>query len=227
MSGSGPDLRPLEGPRSLGEDAADSIREQILNGGFQRGEHLVEARIAQRLGISRGPVREAFKLLRAEGLVAEEPRRGTFVVILDSDDVREIYDLRAAIEASAAAQVATRRDEGAITELRSILTTMQDASKAGDVRAISRADMAFHEAICRLSGNGRMHSVFVQHAPALRTLLKVNELVYSSEEIAEQHRPIVDAIAAGDSAEARALCEAHCRQASDKIAAYIDQLAES
>ena len=76
MLGSGPDLRPLDGPRSLGEDAADAIREQILNGGFQRGEHLVEARIAQRLGISRGPVREAFKLLRAEGLVAEKARDG-------------------------------------------------------------------------------------------------------------------------------------------------------
>jgi DNA-binding FadR family transcriptional regulator len=86
--------------------------------------------------------------------------------------------------------------------------------------------MAFHEAICRLSGNTRLHSVFQQHAPALRTLLKVDEMVYSSEEIAEQHRPILDAIAAGDAEAARAQCEAHCQQASETIATYIDQLGE-
>ncbi len=62
-------LRPLEVPRSLAEDAADRIREQILAGGFAQGEHLVEAKIADQLNISRGPVREAFKLLRAEGLL--------------------------------------------------------------------------------------------------------------------------------------------------------------
>src|SRR5438477_9433205 len=95
-------LQPLEVSRSLAEDAADRIREQILGGGFRQGEHLVESRIAQQLNVSRGPVREAFKLLRAEGLLEEEPRRGTFVVRLSSSDVSEIYGLRAAIEGRAA-----------------------------------------------------------------------------------------------------------------------------
>src|SRR4029079_8475627 len=92
--GTQPPLAPLTAPRSLAEDAADRIREQILAGGFSQGEHLVEAKIAEQLAISRGPVREAFKLLRAEGLLMEEPRRGTFVVSLTADDVREIYGLR-------------------------------------------------------------------------------------------------------------------------------------
>ena len=63
----GTPLAPLTAPRSLAEDAADRIREQILSGGFSQGEHLVEAKIAEQLAISRGPVREAFKLLRSEG----------------------------------------------------------------------------------------------------------------------------------------------------------------
>ena len=91
-------LPALRLPRSLAEDAADVLRTQILAGGLPRGAHLVEARIARQFNVSRGPVREAFKLLRAEGLVEEEPRRGTFVVTLSSVDVREIYDLRAALE---------------------------------------------------------------------------------------------------------------------------------
>jgi GntR family transcriptional regulator of gluconate operon len=99
-------LAPLTAPRSLAEDAADRIREQILSGGFGQGEHLVEAKIAEQLAISRGPVREAFKLLRAEGLLKEEPRRGTFVVSMSADDVRDIYGLRAALEGRAARTLA-------------------------------------------------------------------------------------------------------------------------
>ena len=101
MAKQGTRLTPIEAPRSLAGDAADRIREEILAGGFRPGDHLVEAKIAEQLSISRGPVREAFKLLRAEGLLKEEPRRGTFVVSLSADDVREIYELRAALESAA------------------------------------------------------------------------------------------------------------------------------
>src|SRR4249919_4163351 len=113
-------LQPLQAPRSLAEDAADRIREQILAGGFTQGEHLVEARIAEQLNVSRGPVREAFKLLRSEGLLQEEPRRGTFVVSLSADDVREIYGLRAAIEGRAARLLVRANDPIARAGLRAL-----------------------------------------------------------------------------------------------------------
>ena len=221
------ELEPLDGPRSLADDAADVIRERILAGGFQRGEHLVEARIAQQLRVSRGPVREAFKMLLAEGLVAEEPRRGTFVVALNGRDVREIYDLRAAVEGAAAGLVALLCDAAAIAELQTILAEMEAATQVGDIAAIARSDLAFHDGICRLSGNRRIHSVFLQHVPALRTLLQVDEIVYASEEIPLQHRPILEAIASGNAPLATGLTQAHCRLASDKIAAYIDQLTDA
>src|SRR6185295_16739064 len=134
-------LQPLQAPRSLAEDAADRIREQILAGGFRQGEHLVEAKIAEQLNISRGPVREAFKLLRAEGLLQEEPRRGTFVVSLSAEDVREIYGLRAAIEGRAARLLAGRQDPAALAELRSLLTSIQVAAEAGDVAGVYRQDL--------------------------------------------------------------------------------------
>jgi GntR family transcriptional regulator, gluconate operon transcriptional repressor len=227
-----PDARPdfaglpaLRLPRSLAEDAADVLRTQILAGGLPRGAHLVEARIARQFNVSRGPVREAFKLLRAEGLVEEEPRRGTFVVTLSSVDVREIYDLRAALEGRAARSIARRRDPATLGELRATLDAIAEAAAAGDVREVARHDLEFHESICRLSGNARLHTTFQRHVPALQTLIKLDEYLYRSmSEIAAQHEPIMAAMRAGDADRAAAACEAHCDDARDLVAHYIDRL---
>jgi DNA-binding GntR family transcriptional regulator len=216
------ELEPLNAPRPLAEDAADVIRDRILDGRFPHGEHLVEATLAKQLRISRGPIRDAFKLLRAEGLVAEEPRRGTFVVTLTSGDIGEIYDLRAAIEGAAAGTIATSPAPDAIAELQSIIERMAGAVERGDLRAVGAADLDFHEAICRLSGNTRLHTVFLNHALALRTLIKVDEHLYSSAEIVDQHRPLLAAMQAGDAELARSLCEAHCREAKEMVVAYLE-----
>ncbi len=110
-------LPPIDTGRSLAENAADRIREQVLIGGYRQGQHLVEAKIAEELQISRGPVREAFKMLRAEGLLNEEPRRGTFVVSITAQDVRDIYGLRAAIEGAAARQLCLAQDPERVAQL--------------------------------------------------------------------------------------------------------------
>jgi DNA-binding GntR family transcriptional regulator len=215
-------LRPIEPPRSLAEDAADRIREEILTGGFVQGEHLVEAKIAERLSVSRGPVREAFKLLRAEGLLQEEPRRGTFVVRLLPEDIREIYGLRAAIERRAARDLAASGDPEAIDELRGCLEGLDEAVRAGDAGAVFRCDLEFHDALCRRSGNRRLHEVFTRYVPTLRALLRLDEHVYRSfDDIAMEHRPLLEAIEAGDAGRAADLAEGHCDHAGELIAAYI------
>jgi GntR family transcriptional regulator of gluconate operon len=212
-------LKPLDAPRSLAEDAADRIREQILAGGFGPGEHLVEAKIAEQLNISRGPVREAFKLLRAEGLLKEEPRRGTFVVSLTADDVREIYGLRAAIEGRAARLLARSRDPRALTKLVELADGIDAAVAADDPIAVSRADLAFHEGLCALCGNARIHEVFMRYVPTLRALLRLDEQVLRSlDEVSNQHRPLVDAIRSGSEDEAGTLLAEHAEHAGDLIA---------
>jgi len=216
-------LRPIEPPRSLAEDAADRIREQILAGGFAQGEHLVEAKIAQRLNVSRGPVREAFKLLRSEGLLQEEPRRGTFVVRLMPSDIHEIYGLRAAIEGKAARALAMRGDASAVADLRNRLDALDRAVRAGDGASVFQRDLEFHDALCRLSGNARLHEVFSRYVPTLRALLRLDEHVYRSlDDIALEHRPLVEAIEAGDADRAAELAEHHCDHAGELIADLID-----
>ena len=217
-------MRPLAAPRSLAEDAADRIREQILGGGFRQGEHLVEAKIAEQLNISRGPVREAFKLLRAEGLLNEEPRRGTFVVSLTAQDVRDIYGLRAALEGRAARLLA--RSRGTRSRSPGCATLVDDdrrrAVTTGDAVAVSRADLAFHEGLCELCGNSRIHEVFMRYVPTLRGLLRLDEQVLGSlDEISLQHRPFVEAIDAGDEETAARLLSEHAEHAGELIAGVL------
>lgn len=215
-------LRPLQAPRSLAEDAADRIREQILDGGFKQGEHLVEAKIAEQLNISRGPVREAFKLLRAEGLLKEEPRRGTFVVSLTAQDVREIYGLRAALEGRAGRMIARANDPATLARLRALADEIDRAVDAGDAVAASRADLAFHEGLCELCGNTRIHEVFMRYVPTLRGLLRLDEQVLRSlDEISRQHRPFVDALQAGDEELVARLLNEHAEHAGELIAGVL------
>lgn len=216
-------LHPIRPSPSLAEEAADVIRSEILSGGLGQGERLIEARIAEQLDVSRGPVREAFKLLRAEGLLQEERHRGTFVVSLRTSDVREIYGLRAAIEGRAAKLMASAQDESSLRRLRELYDEMERAAEQGDVAGVYARDLDFHEGLCRLSGNGRLHEVFVRYVPMLRALLRVDERVSQSPmAIAREHRPLLEAIATGNVPHAVALAEHHCDHSVKLISDYLD-----
>jgi DNA-binding GntR family transcriptional regulator len=224
----GPDpartLRPIDTGRPLAEDAADRIREQVLMGGYRQGQHLVEATIADQLQISRGPVREAFKMLRAEGLLTEQPRRGTFVVSLTPQDVRDIYGLRAAVESAAARLLCREGDVAAVAELDDAVEAIGRAAAEGDAADVARADLAFHEQLCRLSGNARLLETFHRYVPALRGLLRLDERVMPSvDDVADQHRPVVAAIRAGDEDEAVRLVTEHVDEAGQRLADLLER----
>jgi len=217
-------LRPIDLPRSLTEDAADRIREQIILGGFRQGEHLKEAHIAEQLNVSRGPVREAFKILRAEGLVAEEPRRGTFVVSLTAKDVTDIYGLRAAVEELAVRLVCQAHDPAALATLRSLVVGIGEAAATGDASAVARADLAFHDGLCAASGNSRVHEVFLRYVPTIRGLLRLDEKIMPSlDEVVCQHEPMVDAIEAGDEELAARLVREHSLEAGRLLVALLNE----
>ncbi len=220
-----PDLLPLAAPRKLAEDASAILRELILSGGLRRGTHLVEAKLAGRFGVSRGTVREAFKTLAAEGLIEEGARRGAFVVTLSRSDVREIYDVRSAIEGRAAQLMARRHDPSALADLAGTIEQIRVAARAGDISAVRRADLAFHERLCALSGNDRLHQIFVRYVPAIQTLLDFDELPYASlDAVADQHQALLDVIRSGDPSAAALALEAHVEDARENVAAYFEEL---
>lgn len=216
-------LLPIDSGRSLAENAADRIREQVLVGGYRQGQHLVEAKIADELKISRGPVREAFKMLRAEGLLNEEPRRGTFVVSITAQDVRDIYGLRAAVEGAAVKLLCRAQDPDALAKLDTAAEAISTAANSGDTAAVARADLAFHEQLCHLSGNVRLLETFRRHVPVLRGLLRMDEKVMPSiEHVADQHWPVVDAVRAGDETEAIRLVTEHSEHAGELLARLLE-----
>lgn len=225
----GEDLLPLEQVGTLAGRTTELLRERILAGDYGLGERLVESRMAQQLRISRGPVREALKQLRAEGLVREEPRRGFFVVDLTVGDVREIYELRAAIEGRAARRIILNRDISALEELGVILRRLRRAADENDRDSFTRLDLSFHEKLCLLSGNGRLHRAFVGYAAVLGLLFRLEvDRIYTSqaslEELWSEHRTLFEAVGSLDPRLAEKACDEHLDRARERL---IEELGRS
>jgi len=220
-------LDPLKPSESLAQQAASELRQRILAGDFAGGERLVEAQIARQLGISRGPVREALRQLRAEGLVEEEPRRGTFVMSMSADDIREVFDLRAALEVRAVRLLMTARDSEPLTRLRESLTAIRKAVDDGDRSMAARSDLAFHAALCQLSGNQRLYSVFVSNAALLQALLRLDDesLYESLDELFAEHEELVTVVESGDVGRAEQLIDEHLEQTKTRLLKHATQLA--
>jgi DNA-binding GntR family transcriptional regulator len=215
-------LEPLRG-QTLGMQAADAIRRLIATGHLVGGERLIEARIAEQLGISRGSVRDALWLLRGQGLVRDEPRRGSFVAELTAQDVRDIYDLRIAVEVAAVRVLVQRPRAESFERLEQAIEAMRADGR--DAARAAEADLGFHSAVCAASGNSRLHDVYVRHASELLILLRLDEekLEHQPDSIASEHKYLLDALLSGDLVAAEAAFRTHLAEARDRVAGYVAQ----
>lgn len=213
------ELDPLDHVATLAERVADAVRERIVKGSFPAGTRLLEADIARQLGTSRAPVREAMAMLRAEGLVRSEPRRGPFVAELSDSDIAEIHDLRAAIEGHAARTIIARGDRAAVDSLRAKYEALRRAAGNGDRPGYATALMDFHGELCRRSANRRLYGTWVNLSALLGVLIRVS--VASGEEPLEtlraEHEELLAAISSGDPDRAYAACELHMVRATGRL----------
>lgn len=214
-------LARLHQPTRLSQSTLELLREELLSGTWTPGERLVEAEIARQLGISRGPVREALAELKAEGLVRDEPRRGSFVAELTDEDIRELYELRAALETRAARLLIQRGGDDAFDRLTAAIEGLRRAAGEGDGEAFARLDADFHAELCRLSGNVRLHRAYVQHATLLTTLLRleITTQYESLDGILAEHEALFADIASRDVERAVRACEHHLQQATERVLA--------
>jgi DNA-binding GntR family transcriptional regulator len=208
--------------KQLWEAVADQLRDEILDGRLAAGSRLVETELADRFGVSRGPVRDALRELASVGLAVDLPRRGTFVSSLTERDLLEVYVIRRAIEEAAVRLTIERADDAEITSLFTVVAETERAYHGADLTAAWDADMAFHQAYCRLSGNGRLLELFdglaSQTVLLMRTSLERHASLGWTPPV-EVHRRIAQAIADRDVAGAIAAVGAHYQYTQDRLAA--------
>jgi GntR family transcriptional regulator of gluconate operon len=193
---------------SFADHAYRQIWESIVTGRFRSGEQLVEARLAEELGTSRGPVREALKRLREDGLVVEELHRGVFVQNFSVDEIVDLYNVRLGLE-SVAIRLATR-NRRSTAPLRSQIEEMARAAEAGDLPLLARRELEFHQTLCELSGNDYLVALFRSISARMRVALELDSAEYDARlQLAGEHEPMVEAIDAGDEEEAVRRLEQH------------------
>lgn len=145
---------------SLVSLAAAEIRKLIVSGELAPGDKLNEPPLAERLGISRPPLREALRTLESEGLLEQSPRRGYRVVSMTETDINEIYSLRRALEMFALDYLFAKKDPSTYAALDPIMKAMRSAAKRGDQAAIVQTNIDFHTALVDAAGHRRLSDTY-------------------------------------------------------------------
>ncbi|MBV8619528.1 MAG: GntR family transcriptional regulator [Curvibacter sp.] len=156
-------------PKSLHHEVAARLREQIFSGTLSPGTFLDEVALCESLQISRTPLREALKVLTAEGLLRHEPRRGCFVNEVTEQDLDEIFPVIALLEGRCAFEAARQVSDADLQELESLHQRLQQCAAAGQITAYYEANHAIHEAIIQLADNRWLAQVIGD----LRKILKL------------------------------------------------------
>ena len=200
------------------DQVVERLRKAITSGALVPGEQVVESRIAKQLGVSQAPVREALALLERQGLVVKIHHRGTFVSRLHGRELRELFSLRAVLDAFSARLAAEHANDKDIGELREILARMKTAEDAKDLSRLTDAHIELHETIYRLSGNQLLMDIFSLIHPRMVFALAFAENLFSSEgRETECHIPLIEALEKHDGAKAEKI-------ARELATGWIDQV---
>jgi DNA-binding GntR family transcriptional regulator len=186
-------------PAQLERRVYERLRDEIIAGALLPGEQLVEARIAEELGVSKTPVREALIRLQRDGLVEIEPYRGARVLEPSEHDVREILELRQLLECQIARELARRRPPAVLDALEASITESKEAAKAGDLERLLDSVTAFSDIQTEACGNTRMAKLLDDLRSVLLLIGNTSRRAPGREQRSiAQHETILAAITAGD-----------------------------
>lgn len=196
--------------KPLGEVVFEYLRNAILSGELKPGERLMEVTIADQLGVSRTPVREAIRKLEKENFVIMIPRKGAYVADLTKKDILEVLEIRKELEGFAAGLAAQRMNAAEKEALLEIMNAFNVSLEAMDKKRMIEMDNAFHSAIFEATKNGRLIHIIVD----LHDQFQRFRLIYFSEfnnykEIQMSHERIYEAIIHSDPVKARKEAEEH------------------
>jgi DNA-binding GntR family transcriptional regulator len=202
---------------NLREQIKDVLLQRIVAGEYQPGARLVETRIAQELGVSQAPVREALRDLEQLGCIVHEPFRGCSVRAFSAEELLEAFPVRAALEALAARLAAERISEDELLRLAELLDTMRGAAQRGDAHDQSQANASFHATIVRAARNPTLERQWSFLEPYSRTYLTVSQPGIDLLALSERHVPILEALRARDGEAAATAMHQHLMDAAELL----------
>jgi DNA-binding GntR family transcriptional regulator len=202
---------------TLVEQVVNAIVSEIVDGELPANTRLIQDELARAYGVSRQPVQQALLLLRDRGMVREAPGRGLIVSPLDVGFVRNLYEIRAMLDGLAARLAAESGAERAKIEGPAFLELGRAAVESGSLHDQIEADMQFHAFLNELSGNPLIGETTAPHWPYLRRVMGevLRDDVQMPQTILQEHVAILDAVIAGDGAEAETLSRNHILRAAN------------
>ena len=179
----------------LREVVFNTLREAILTGELEPGEHLMEVKLANKLGVSRTPIREAIRKLELEGLVVMTPRRSAEVAKITKEDLVDVLEVRRVLEALSIELCCKNRTKEEIVLLKENLGKFKKSVESGDLTEIAKTDLQFHEIIYNATGNRRLNQILYN----LREQMYRYRLEYIKDRqtrntLIQEHQEIIDSI---------------------------------
>ncbi|KNZ69215.1 GntR family transcriptional regulator [Thermincola ferriacetica] len=206
----------LDNYKPLREIVFEALREAIINGTLEPGERLMEIQLAEEMGVSRTPVREAIRKLELEGFVVMVPRKGAYVAGLSMKDIADVFEIRTALESLAAGLAAERITEEELENLERLLVKIGECVQANDLDKLIEVDTEFHDVLFKATRNERLVQIISnlrEQIQRFRTtsLASPGRMKYALEE----HKKIVEAVSERNVELAQKLAAEHIENAEN------------
>lgn len=214
----------LDSYKPLRELVLESIREAIIKGTLKPGERLMEIQLAEELGVSRTPVREALRKLELEGFIVMVPRKGAYVADLSVKDIADVFEIRIALEGLAAALAAERITDEELELLERSLIEKGEAITSENFELLVQVDASFHETLYQASRNERLSAIINNLREQIQRFRSAS-LSYPgrNKKSLDEHRALLEALEARDVDAARQLAQKHIENAENVLIETLKQ----
>lgn len=208
----------LENYKPLREIVFETIREAIISGDLRPGERLMEVQLAEEMGVSRTPVREAIRKLELEGFVVMIPRKGAYVAGISMKDIADVFEIRTALESLAAGLAAERITEDELEELERSLVSVSESTESNNLQALVDTDADFHDIIYKASRNERLVQIINNLKEQIQRF-RTTSLAHPGRmrKALEEHKQIVEALSERNIALAQTLAQEHIENAENSM----------
>ena len=200
----------LDNYKPLRDVVFENLRTAILDGNLKAGQRLMEVQLAEQLGVSRTPIREAIRKLELEGLVVMLPRKGAYVANMSFKDLIDVLEIRATLEGLAASLATERRSDDDVVELEKLAKEFETCVREADVEGVLKKDVDFHEKIFLMANNKKLYQLITSLWEQVQRFRVTYVSNYdASLSLVDEHNRILEAIKAGDTELAKKYATEH------------------